>query len=377
MGPPQPSYGAIAGSPVPTGRAILRAVLIVVSVVAVLYVGYLLRQPLSWILIAAFIAVAASGPVNFLARRIKRGLAIAIVYLGIVLIPIAIGAVFIPPLVTQGAELVAAAPQYAQDVNEFVQSNETLANLEERYDLTGRLQDFASELPSRIGDAATALRDFGAGVFSSVFAAVTILILSIFMVGGGPRWTRVLIERQPPERARHLQNALTRVADAIGNYVGGAFVQATIAGITTFIVLLILGVPAPATLAVLIALLDLIPLVGATLGAFVVGIVTLFVNFPTATIVWVVWAIVYQQLENSLIQPQIQRRAVRLEPFVVLVAVLFGSTLFGVIGALLAIPAAASLQIAVKELWRYRERVLGPPEPAPPPEPAEGEAGRA
>lgn len=375
MGSPQPPSGATAG-PEPTGRTILRAVLIVVCVVAVLYVLYLLRQPLSWIAIAAFIAVAVAGPVNFLARRIKRGLAIAIVYLAVVLVPVALGALFIPPIVTQAAELVASAPEYARAVDEFVQSNETLAGLEERFDLTGRLQDFASELPSRIGDAATALRDLGAGIFSSVFAGVTVLVLSVFMVGGGPRWMRALIARQPPDRARNLERALGRMADAIGNYVGGALVQATIAGVTTFVVLLILGVPAPVTLAVLVALLDLIPLVGATLGAFLVGIVTLFVNFPTATIVWVIWAIVYQQVENNLIQPQIQRRAVRLEPFVVLVAVLFGSTLFGVIGALLAIPAAATLQIALKELWRYRERVLGRPEP-PPPEPAEAEPGGA
>ena len=375
MGAPQEPSGATVSGPELTGRTILRAVLIVVCVVAILYIAYLLRRPLSWIAIAAFIAVAVIGPVNFLARRMKRGFAIAIVYLGVVLIPVAIGALFIPPLVTQAAELVAAAPQYARDVTEFVQSNETLAGLEQRFDLTGRLEDFASELPSRIGDAATALRDFGAGVFSSVFAGVTVLVLSIFMVGAGPRWTRAVIERQPPDRARHLERALARVADAIGNYVGGALVQATIAGVTTFVVLLILGVPAPATLAVLVALLDLIPLVGATLGAFLVGIVTLFVNFPVATIVWVIWAIIYQQLENNLIQPQIQRRAVRLEPFVVLVAVRFGSTLFGVMGSLLAIPAAATLQIALKEQWRYRERVLGPPEQAP--EPPEGQAGRA
>jgi predicted PurR-regulated permease PerM len=93
------------------------------------------------------------------------------------------------------------------------------------------------------------------------------------------------------------------------------------------------------------------------------------VNFPTATIVWVIWAIVYQQVENNVIQPQIQRRAVDVHPFVVLVSVLFGSTLFGVPGALLAIPVAASLQIAVLEWWRWRHgRPPGPPvEPGPPP----------
>ena len=100
-------------------------------------------------------------------------------------------------------------------------------------------------------------------------------------------------------------------------------------------------------------------MVGATIAAFFVGIVMLFVNFPVGLIVWIVYAILYQQIENYVIQPQIQRRAVQVEPLVILVAVLFGSTLFGVPGALLAIPTAASLQIVVRELLDYRR--------APPP----------
>ncbi len=105
------------------------------------------------------------------------------------------------------------------------------------------------------------------------------------------------------------------------------------------------------------------------MGAVLVGIVTLFVDFPTATVIWVVWSIVYQQLENAVIQPRIMSRAVSVDPFVVLVSVLFGSALFGVIGALLAIPAAATVQVAVREYLAYRG--LGRPvEASPAPEPA-------
>ena len=115
-----------------------------------------------------------------------------------------------------------------------------------------------------------------------------------------------------------------------------------------------LGVPFAGALAVIGGILDLIPLVGATIAAFVVGLVTLFTDFPTATIVWVVFALAYQQFENYVIQPQIQKRAVELEPFIVLVSVLFGGALFGIVGALLAIPIAATIQISVQEWWRYR-----------------------
>jgi predicted PurR-regulated permease PerM len=142
-------------------------------------------------------------------------------------------------------------------------------------------------------------------------------------------------------------------------------------------VLLILGVPYALPLAVIVFVLDLVPLVGATLGAIIVGIVTLFSNFPIATIAWVIWAIVYQQVENSVIQPRIQARAVQLEPLIVLIAVLFGSTLFGILGALLAIPVAAAIQITIREYMQQRKPAgvvlpLGvePPKPDPPPQPA-------
>jgi predicted PurR-regulated permease PerM len=148
-------------------------------------------------------------------------------------------------------------------------------------------------------------------------------------------------------------------------------------------VLLLLGVPYALPLALVVGLLDLVPLVGATLGAVVVGVVTLFVDFPTATIVWVVWSIIYQQLENAVIQPRIMSRTVAVDPFVVLVSVLFGSALFGIIGALLAIPAAATVQVAIREYLAYRrlgrpDEALADPEPAPPsidaPRPAEQSA---
>jgi predicted PurR-regulated permease PerM len=191
-------------------------------------------------------------------------------------------------------------------------------------------------------------------------------VLSIFMVGSGPRWVRQALALQPRERAERVERALEHMASAVGTFVAGALIQALICGVLTFIVLTVLGVPFAAPLAVLSGLFDLIPLVGATIGAVLVGIVTLFADFPLDTIIWTVWAVVYQQIENTVIQPQIQRRAVNVHPFVVLVSVLFGSTLFGVAGALLAIPVAASIQIAVAEWWTYRREQSRPPPITPP-----------
>jgi predicted PurR-regulated permease PerM len=121
-------------------------------------------------------------------------------------------------------------------------------------------------------------------------------------------------------------------------------------------------------LALVVALFDLIPVIGASIAAILVAIVTIFVDFPVALIVWAAFAVVYQQVENYLIQPQIQKRATKIEPFVVLVAVLFGSSLFGVVGALLAIPTAASIQIGLHEWVAYRREVEAEDE-EPPSEP--------
>src|SRR3954470_7704828 len=336
-------------------RAVLRTVLIIVCVVLILYLIYLLRHPIGLILVAAFIAVALAGPVNYLDRYMRRGFAITIVYIGLLLIPIGLSALVIPPVVTQVESFANNAPRYATDVRNYIQDNGTLRGLQEKYDIGTQLEEKAKELPARIGDAATVLGDIGLGLVNSIFQLITILILTAFMLGGGRRWVEGALRYQPPDRAARLRRVSERVATAVGSYVAGALLQALIAGVTSYILMAILGVPFRGPLAVLIALLDLIPLVGATIGAVVVGVVTLFVDFPTATIIWVIWSIIYQQVENTVIQPRIQQRAVDVEPFVVLVAVLFGSTLLGVVGALVAVPFAASLQIVLREWLRYRE----------------------
>jgi predicted PurR-regulated permease PerM len=347
-------------------RTVLRTVLIIVAVVLILYLIYLLRHPIGLILIAAFIAVALAGPVSYLDKYMRRGFAITIVYIGLLLIPVGLGALVIPPVVTQVESFANNAPRYASDVSDYIQNNGTLRGLQEKYDIGTQLEDKARELPAKIGDAATVLGNIGLGLVNSIFQLVTILILTAFMLGGGRRWVDGLLQYQPPDRAARLRRVSDRVASAVAGYVAGALLQAVIAGVSSYIVMWILGVPFRGPLAVLIALLDLIPLIGATIGAVVVGVVTLFVNFPTALIVWVVWSIVYQQVENSVIQPRIQQRAVDVQPFFILVAVLFGSTLLGIVGALVAVPAAASIQIVIREWIRYREdsRIMEGVDPA-------------
>ncbi len=356
----------------PAVRVVVRTVLIVVAVAVTLYVLYLLRRPLGWLFIATFLAVALSGPVNFLSARMKRGFAIALVYLGLLTVPFLLGALLVPPLVTEGNNLAENAPRYADDITSFVNDNERLRELNFDYDITAKLEEEAGKLPEKLGGAAATLRDLGLGIVNSIFALVTILILAAFMLGSGRGWIQTALRFMPEERAERTGRVLRRSAYAVGAYVAGALAQATIAGLLSYFVLLLLGVPFAAPLAVIIFFLDLIPLIGATIGAVVVGIVTLFNDFPTVTIIWAVWSIVYQQVENNLIQPQIQKRAVDINPFLVVVAVLFGSALLGVLGALVAVPVAASIQIAVREyadMRGIRPRPAEEPPPEPPADP--------
>src|SRR5918993_3268343 len=181
----------------------------------------------------------------------KRGLAIALVYVALILLPVLIGAMLVPPVVEQLNNLIQNLPAYAGDLQDFVNENERLAQLEADYNITAELQKQAATLPGRFGDAAGILSDIGLGLVNSVFAAVTILVLSLFIIGSGRNWLDWLAARQGPERAAWLNRLFDRVGNAVGNYVAGAPGQAGGAGVLADIVLLILGVPYAGSLAVI------------------------------------------------------------------------------------------------------------------------------
>ena len=184
----------------PSVRAILRVVVTVVLSAVALFLVYSVRVPLGWLVLATFLAVAASGPVNFLARHMRRGAAVALVYLGIVLIPIGIALILLPPVIEQGVKLANNLPSYARELNQAFNENPQLQELNKDYDITKKLEDAAQDLVSRIGQAAGALASIGAGVVGSVFALVTILVMSMFMVSRGARWRDAALSFRPPTR---------------------------------------------------------------------------------------------------------------------------------------------------------------------------------
>jgi predicted PurR-regulated permease PerM len=262
-----------------------------------------------------------------------------------------VGLLVVPPIVSQVNSFAAKAPDYLNQVNK----NKTLAKYDRRYHVTDKLRQQASKLPAKLSKAAGALRDVTVGVFSALVQLITVLTIAFFLLLDGKRIADFLFGMGKPQTETRVREIAEDIYRAVSGYVAGNLVISLIAGTTTYILLTILGVPFAVPLAVLMAFLDLIPLVGATIGAVLIGIVTLFNDFPTATIVWVIASVLYQQVENNVIQPMIYKRTVDVHPLVVIVSILMGGALLGVLGALVAIPVAGALQIVVRDLWRRRK----------------------
>jgi len=335
-----------------SSRAVAKVVLVAAGVVAALYFSYLIRTVIGLFLIAAFFAVAIAPAVNYLDRRkVPRWLAILLVYLSIAAAIFGIGLVIIPPLVTGVESLSSDLPGYVDDLRH----NETFRDYDNRYHITEKLKEQADQLPSKLGDAAGTLRDVTVGVFSRFVQLFSILVITFFLVKDGRRLLEFFYKQLPDVREQRFRKIASDVSDAISGYVFGNFVISVLAGLVTYVTLRILGVPFALPLAILFGFFDLIPLVGATLGGILVGIVVAFAaDFPIGLIVWAAVLIVYQQIENNMIQPVVYGKAVQLHPLIVIIAILIGAALLGVLGALMAIPTAAAIQAVIRDYWHYR-----------------------
>jgi predicted PurR-regulated permease PerM len=355
----------VAGQSQLSTRTIVRVFFTLVILVVLLYVLYLVRSVVGLLLIATFLSVALGPGVDH-ARKLKlpRPAAILLVFLAMFLAIFLIGLIVVPPIVNEVEAFAGDVPSYIKDIR----SNQTLREYDDKYDITSKLEDQAKSLPSKLGQAAGALQAVTVGVFSTVLQLVTVLTITFFLLLDGGRIVNFIFAQARVEHRDRLRAIAADIYGATGGYVAGAMALATAAGISTYIVLSILDVPFAVPLAVMMAFFDLIPLVGSTIGGVLIGVVTVFGDFPTDTIVWVVYVLVYQQVENSVFQPLVYRRTVNLHPLAVITAILIGSSLLGVLGALVAIPIAAAIQIALKDMWQHRNSavvgVSGEPIPA-------------
>jgi predicted PurR-regulated permease PerM len=347
-------------------RTVLAVIGIVLAVAALLAVVWVSRQVLTWIIVAVFLTLALNPAVEFFQRHglARRGAATAVTILMTIGAIVALGSLFIPTLVDEGRGFAEAVPGYVNDVSE---GRGPLGRLAERYEVEQRVR----EAIEREGGAARLLGISGTavavtkGVLTFVVAIVTIAFMTFFMLLEGPRW----VERfygMLPERSQETWRGIGRdIYRTVGGYVTGNLLISVIAGVATTVVLLILGVPYAVALGVLVAILDLIPLAGATLAAIIVSIVAFIDSIPAGIIV-LVFFIVYQQIENHLLQPLVYSRTVQLSPLAILISVLIGAKLAGILGALAAIPVAGTIQVLLLAWFaERRKRDTAPEEAAP------------
>jgi predicted PurR-regulated permease PerM len=335
-------------------RTILSVLGIVLAVAALLKLLWIAHQVLTWVVIAVFLALALDPLVNLLMRLgiRRRGLAIGATFLLLAIVIFALGATFIPTLVGEINDFIDAVPQYVQDLTE---GRGRLGFLERDYQIVERVQDAASniEISRILGVSGTAVA-VTKGVITAVVATITIIVMTFFMLLEGPKWVERFFDELPEESRPRLRRIGREVYATVGGFVAGAVTIALIAGITTAVVLSILGVSYAFALALLVAFFDLIPLAGATIAAVVVTTVAVLDAGWTIGLLVLGWFVVYQQLENHVLYPLVYSRTVELSPLVILIAVLIGASVAGVIGALGAIPIAGTIQVLVRDWLRTR-----------------------
>jgi predicted PurR-regulated permease PerM len=339
-------------------RTIIIAAALLVAVGVALWVAWVSRRVLIWTFVSAFLAVALSPAVDALQRRglHRRGAAAAVVYILLIAVIAGLGALFIPTLVNQVNDLVDAAPGYVRDLTH---GRGPLGFLETKYHVVERVQDAVKGNGSgRLAGGATAALDVTRSVITFVAGVVTIAFMTFFMLLEGDAWKDRFIALLPASGQPRAQHVASEIARTIGGYVSGNLLISIIAGFFTTIVLLVVGVPFALALGLLVAILDLIPLAGATLGAIIVTLVALTDSLTSALIV-LGFFIVYQQLENHLLQPIVYGRTVQLSPLAILISVLIGAEVAGIIGALGAIPVAGTIQIVISDWLQHRR----PPPP--------------
>jgi predicted PurR-regulated permease PerM len=337
-----------------TVLVILGVSLFVFATVALVYLAF---HVITWILIAAFLAAALNPAVEFFERRgMRRGLAAALVFFAAVLALTGLGFLLIPPLVDQVTKFVEAVPDLIEDLT---QGRGPFGFLEREYGIVDRVRDAINErgtggVLGLTGPAVGLVK----GVLTGIVGAVTVAFLTFFMLLEGPRAVEQFLGLLPETYQPRWRRVAGNIYRTIGGYTSGNLLISLIAGVAAMIVLFGIGSEYAVALGLIVAILDLIPLAGATIAAVIVSVVVFISEDWVRGVIVVVFFVVYQQVENHVLQPVIYGRTVQLSPLTVLIAVLIGAELAGVLGALAAIPIAGSLLAIGREILLYRREML-------------------
>jgi predicted PurR-regulated permease PerM len=340
-----------------TDRSFTRKTMIVIGLVLATAIGLLLvyevRRVLIWILIAAFFAVALNPAANWLERHIswcRRWLATLVVFLVVLVVLGGVVALFVTPLIHEGTQLAGQIPSLVSDAKA---GRGPIGHLLQRFHILQWIQQHQSQIQKYAEGVGGTTLSFVRRAATTVAGVLTIFVLAYLMVLESPQILQTSVAPFEQRRADRIRRVGADCARAVTGYITGNLLISVICGVLTYAVLKVTGVPFAGLIALFVAIADLIPLVGATLGAIVAGLAA-FVHSITAGIIVVVFFIVYQQLENHLLQPVILSRTVKLNPLTVLVSILFGVEIAGILGALLAIPVAGIIQIIIRDNWDHR-----------------------
>ncbi|MGJ6962401.1 AI-2E family transporter [Streptosporangium sp. G11] len=303
------------------------------------------RSVIVLVVVAMFLAVGLNPAVEALQRRrMARRWSISIVFGGVILFFVLFGLAIVPPVSQEAASFVKAVPGYVEELL----ANPTLRELDTDYEILTRIGTYITS-GGLAQTVAGGLVGAGAVVFNAFFSGVTLLVLTLYFLGSLPSIKDYLFQLVPNSRRERTRALGDEILDGIGGYVAGNLLISVIAGVVTWVFLAVLGVEYALALALVVAVTDLVPLVGATIGAALVTLVALLQS-GTLGIACGIFFLVYQQVENYLIYPRVMKRSVDVAPAVTVIAALFGGALMGIVGALLAIPVAAAIALLIREV---------------------------
>ena len=331
-------------------RTIMATIGLVLATAVGLYLVRALARIEALLIISLFFAVVLSPPVAFLTRYMRRGLAAAVVFLvGFALVAAMLYS-FIRPLVDQTRHFADRFPTYVKDARA---GKGAIGKLVKRYELDEWVERNQARLRKSVTDSSSKVVDVVRSVAAGLAAFVTVLVLAFLMVLYGPELLEGGLGMLSPPTRDRVRPVAVDCARALTGYVFGNVLISLIAGVVTFVALAILGVPFRGVLALWVGFADLIPLVGATLGAIpTIGVA--FIHSTTAGVAMIIVYVVYQQFENHVLQVAIMSKTVQINQLAVLVSVLIGVELAGLLGALLAIPAAGVIQVIARDVYDHR-----------------------
>lgn len=335
-----------------TPKAVVLWIAIIVGAFLLLALAYLALDAITWILVAALLAMALNPGVEALVHRgLGRARAAAVVFFLAFAALGALGLLVVPPLVNATTDFVEALPRYLRDLEA---ERGPLAFLERRFHVGERLVDVYER-----GGVAALLglerpgSDVARAAADTALALIAVPFLTFFMLLDGRRWVTGFLDVVPLSSRPRWERVFDGIYRTVGGYVTGNLLISLIAGTVAAVTLLAAGVPYALPLAIIVAILDLIPMVGATIGVAACGVAAL-TQGVLETVVVVAVLLVYQQVENHVLQPVVYGRTVDLSPLAVLVSLLIGAELAGVLGALAAIPVGGSIAVIARELIRWR-----------------------